>query len=188
MTTERLPNWKIATLAAWQVGGAIGRVNTEDIADLCWKWAPARFSWKRYDYPDIRIVGEALRDAKKAKNGHLLDGDEREGGWLLTAAGASWAAANQSILTNIGAERSRSLLTRESDGVLQSLRQNALYAQWRGGGSSPSRFDVAHTIGLTADAPRAVVSSRLDEILNTAIVGKYEDIQEFVKWLRATVL
>ena len=186
MTDERLSNWKIATLAAWHAGAATTRADTEDVADLCWKWAPSRFGWKKYpQYPDIRIVGEALRDAKKAKNGHLLDGDEREGGWLLTTGGIDWATTNRHLLADLSQELGRSALPREDDSFLKSLRSSTLYARWESGQGPPSRFQAADALGLTADAPIQVFRHRLDEAFNGAIVGQYQDLQEYVKWLRA---
>lgn len=63
----------------------------EDIAIRANELAPGRFAWRKYPQNiEIEIVGKALRDAKKEKNGSLVIGDN-EKGWILSPAGAQWA-------------------------------------------------------------------------------------------------
>ncbi|MGI8925415.1 MAG: hypothetical protein ACR2HN_02065 [Tepidiformaceae bacterium] len=182
---NRLPNFKIAALALWEMGGASERVETEDVAAVCWKWAPERFGWKKYpQFPDIRIVAEALRDAKKAKNGELASGDERGGGWTLTPAGVAWIASSPELLSQFAMSSGRSILSRQKEQLLRSLRAHPAFEAWKGG-CSANRFTVADASGLTADSPTVVVVSRLNELLSASAVHGDQELQEFIKWLLA---
>jgi hypothetical protein len=181
---ERLPNWRIATLALWHLGGATGRIDTEDIAELCWKWAPERFGWKKHIYPDIRIAGDALADAKKAKNGHLTDGDEREGGWVLTPAGVESIRANQELLDRFEGPPGRSALRREQDTLIQSLLSSEAHRRWQAG-EGLTRFDVIDAIDLTADAPNTAIEHKLATLTNAVTIAGDQKAEEFIEWLRS---
>jgi hypothetical protein len=183
---ERLSNWQIAAAALWALGGATVRTETEDIAELCWRWAPERFGWKRHPYPDIRIAGEALRDAKKSKNGRLMDGEEKEGGWLLTEAGLSWIGAHRRLVDSLATVPGRSALPKTQDRVLQSLLNHSVYVAWRTGRTA-TRSDIADAMEVTADAPTSVVRARLASVANAASLAGDSQLTELTRWLQETL-
>jgi hypothetical protein len=84
---KKLNNAQIVTLAVAQLGGEAKAVDMEDIAVAAYKIAPSRFCWRKYpDRIDLGLIRDALRDAKKKKNGALLQGDNK-GGWMISAYG-----------------------------------------------------------------------------------------------------
>lgn len=182
---DRLSNWKLAAIAGWKLGGATKRVDTEDIAEQCWLWAPERFGWKRHSFPDIRIAGEALRDAKKTKNGGLMEGEEKDGGWLLTSAGVEWIRRNQSLVDSFIASPGRSALPRQQDSLLQALAAHIVFQSWKDE-RSVRRSDIADALDLTADAASSSIRQRLTTVCNAASLAADETLKEFTEWLRET--
>lgn len=62
----------------------------EDIAIKADELAPGRFAWRKYpNLIDLDAVSVALRDAKKAKTGGFLIGDNAKG-WILSPTGVRW--------------------------------------------------------------------------------------------------
>lgn len=161
----------------------MNRTETEEISERCYRWAPERFGWKRYPYPDIRVVGEALRDAKKRKNGNLMAGDEKVGGWLLTPSGISWIAQHGSLIDRLSSSPGRSALPIVKDRLLQSITGHSVFEAWMSG-SPVSRSDVADALDMTADAQPEVLRMRLDTLINAALVSEDPQLKEFTTWLR----
>ena len=87
---KKLNNAQTVTLAVAQLGGESKTIDIEDIALVAYKIAPSRFCWRKYPYRiDLGLIRDALRDAKKKKNGVLLQGDNKEG-WMISANGLQW--------------------------------------------------------------------------------------------------
>lgn len=177
---ERAPNYQVAALALWLLGGATVRQLTDDVAVKCWNLAPHRFSWERYpEYPNLDTARVALSDAKKAKYGALVEGDNKSG-WLLTEAGAKWALANASLPDLEGTES----LRLHSSRVLAALKKHPLYQKWLMRAPFPDPPEVADAIELPADTPRRVIMRKLDSLGNSASLSKQEEVEGYVRWLR----
>jgi hypothetical protein len=90
-TIAELSNPQVVTLAVYLAAGATKNVDTEHIAVQAHRLAPGRYRWKYYpEQIDIEKVAESLRDAQKARYGHLIQG-ARGSGWMLTRAGLDFA-------------------------------------------------------------------------------------------------
>lgn len=182
--STRLTNYQVAAFALWAAGGATRRVDTEDVAVVCWRYAPSRFSWKKYpDYPDKEVVRFALADAKKSKNGAIVAGDATEG-WRLTPMGIRWVKNNDTWLREFETRPGRSRLSAEDDASLRKVRSHSLFEAWGRGETRPSRYDIADVADVTADAPLKTVVDRLSELENLAIVAADDEMRRFVQWLR----
>ena len=84
INAQKFSNHEIAVLALFLLGGRSGNIETEDVAVQMNTIAPGRFNWRKYkDQIDIDNVRSALRDAKKKRNGLLVDGSEKRAGDLL---------------------------------------------------------------------------------------------------------
>jgi len=185
LSSERLANHELAVYCLSTAGGATQHLDTEQVAVLCWRLAPTRFSWRTYpEYPDKDTVRSALSDAKKAKYGHLVDGDSFHG-WTLTSEGVAWVRAHQSALQQLEAGPTRSSVSQINDTLLQRLRAHPLLAEWQRGAAAPTRYDIADVTQLTADAPLKLVEQRLGELENTAVFAGDSNMKEFVEWLRS---
>jgi len=90
-TIAELSNPQVVTLAIYLAGGSTKNIDTEHIAVQAHRLAPGRYRWKYYpEQIDIEKVAESLRDAQKARYGHMIQG-ARGSGWMLTRAGLDFA-------------------------------------------------------------------------------------------------
>jgi len=90
-TIGELSNPQVVTLAIYLAGADTQTVDTEHIAVHAHRLAPGRYRWKYYpEQIDIEKVAESLRDAQKARYGHMVQG-ARGLGWMLTRAGLDFA-------------------------------------------------------------------------------------------------
>ena len=187
MQIGELPNYKIAILALWDIGGATTPQHPEDVAARCYELAPGRFSWARYpQYPNAETAAVALRDGKKSKNGSLTRGNNKIG-WLLTTNGISWVQEVQSSLrvTKIGI--STPALRREDSSDLSALQAHKMFASWKAQIENIHIYQVADAVRLTADAPHDVIVRRIDQLLNKAQIAELPELQEYLRWLRVNI-
>src|SRR5438270_6015939 len=106
-TIAELSNPQVVTLAVYLAAGATKNVDTEHIAVQAHHLAPGRYRWKYYpEQIDIEKVAESLRDAQKARYGHLVQG-ARGSGWMLTRAGLDFARAHMEHSGNPDLTRAR---------------------------------------------------------------------------------
>jgi hypothetical protein len=182
----RLANWQIVALALWQLGGSTIRQATEDVAVSAWKLAPERFSWERYtQYPNLDTARVALSDAKKRKYGTLVDGDQ-ERGWLLTSAGVAWAK-NQGSTPGATSKLGPSALRSNNASALSAIEASRVFQSWATGEREFDVYELADAIQLPADAPRALIASRVDQLLNAATLADLTKHKEFLTWLKGRI-
>jgi hypothetical protein len=94
--SDILSNPQIVTIATFLIGGATTPVDIEDIAMKSNEIAPGRFAWRKYpDQINIFQISNSLSDARKTKNGALLNGSAQKG-WMLTANGLDFAKQQES--------------------------------------------------------------------------------------------
>jgi hypothetical protein len=182
---SRLTNPEVATYALWRVGGAKKPCETEDVAALCWKIAPSRFSWKRYpQFPDKETIRFALADAKKKKYGELVHGSGGEG-WILTTNGIRWVERNMEVLRKLDGAPGRSRLDPAADEQLRHAREHYLFQRWHADQVEPPEYyDVADLAELPADAPQTAVADRLSRLENVTEIAGDHEMKEFLIWVR----
>src|SRR5260221_11218026 len=86
---SRIDNPEIVPFALFQLNGAGEFVDVEDIFDRCYQLAPERFGWRKYPYPNYKILSKALRDIEGKDPSLLLktpDGLKRQ----LSAKAIQW--------------------------------------------------------------------------------------------------
>lgn len=88
---SKYANHELVTIAILLLGGETRPADLEDIAVKVNDLAPGRFAWRKYpNQINIKYVDDALRDAKKIKNGrYVLKSSKQE--WLLTTKGLEFA-------------------------------------------------------------------------------------------------
>ena len=184
MDISRLPNFRIALLALWDIGGATSPQHPEDVAVKCFELAPNRFCWRRYpQYPHLETAAMALRNAKRSKNGALVSGSNRIG-WLLATSGVDWVQEAQHFLSSAERMRSRTALRREDVSELDALRSHQAFSAWQARSDVIHVYQVADAVRLTADAPREIIGRRIDELYNKARLAGISELQEYITWLR----
>lgn len=87
----KFSNHELVTLAVYLLGGESKFIDTEDIAMRANELAPGRFTWRKYPQQiNIENVRTFLSDAKKLKNGGLVNGSGTKG-WMLSETGLEFA-------------------------------------------------------------------------------------------------
>ena len=105
---------EIVAVAAYLVGGDRKPVDTEDIAMKANEIAPGRFSWRKYpNQIDLELIYKHLWDLTKEDKGAYVTGSKNDG-WLLTLAGASFAASSVEKLNNLEPVREKRPKTEEN--------------------------------------------------------------------------
>ncbi|MGC3980144.1 MAG: hypothetical protein QM808_02685 [Steroidobacteraceae bacterium] len=115
-------NHELVVVAAYLVGAHSSSADTEDIANTAHKISPGRFSWRKYDYPNIETVRKRLWDATKIERGAYLIGSEKSG-WRLTKAGYDFASEHASAFSSIQPKRTR---TTQSERKTQTREINRM--------------------------------------------------------------
>ncbi len=81
----------IIVMAMLRLGGDSKGLDMEDIAVECHIVSPKTFAWRKYpDQINLDLVANAMRDAKRDRNGALLSGGQTQG-WRLTVAGQKYS-------------------------------------------------------------------------------------------------
>jgi hypothetical protein len=168
-------------VALWRLGGSTQRLDTEHIAVEAWRIAPQRFAWQNYpDYPNLDTARVALSDAKKAKYGSLVDGNNKSG-WLLTSNGLAWARGSE--INHSQSTATHSLLRQEHYKALENVKKSAYYLDWQKGRAKIDFSRAADSLDLTADVPRGIVHQRLSALRNGAELVGESELGEFLRWL-----
>ncbi len=123
---DKFANHELVTIAILLLGGETKPVDLEDIGMKVNQLAPGRFAWRKYPTQvNIKYVDDALRDAKKLKNGsYVLKSSKDE--WLLTVGGLAFARRRIQELEGADVSREpmgtkeRNWVRRERDRLLGS--------------------------------------------------------------------
>jgi hypothetical protein len=86
--SPKLTNADLFLYALYRLGGAGKYIDVEDVFMEMWRLAPARFSWRKYQQPNYKIMSKAIVDIDQRGDGNLLlgTGDSRQ----LSAQGVEW--------------------------------------------------------------------------------------------------
>jgi hypothetical protein len=197
MRHEKLPNWQIAVYALHTLGGATQRIATEDVTLRCFEIAPDAFSWVKYpQYPDKDIVRSALVDARKPKNGALVQGRSGKGvglhrtsaleptpdGWSLTEAGARWVSLKEEDLAQQLRFRQASSHRQDIRQKLARIREHGVYLTFleQPEGFTPSLGEMAELFRCRVDADWQIWEKRFNAAINMAESVRDSSVLEFV--------
>ena len=185
--TGRLSNAHICAYALWVLGGASEPQDLEDVTAKCFELAPERFSWRKHSYPNLETAWAAMRHDGKGGEAPLVKGGKRVG-WLLTADGIQWVNDNLAMFDVEGEERGHMILRRDQVAALKALEFHPAYLKWSNGEEDVKIYEIADAVQLTADAPKAIVSQRIDELGNMARIARTIDTLRFLEWLQVQLV
>lgn len=164
--------------------GALGEVDTEDVAIAAHALAPAAFGWRKHtEHIDLDVVRTSLRHEKESP-GARIDGSVRTG-WHLTPTGQAWLArhpdltggAEISVAATPAATAKHRAETRDVSTAITRVRTSAAYRTWEAGGSvSPAAAaDVFRIDVYTPASERTRKTARIKEL-----VAGHSDLQQFL--------
>lgn len=184
------PNRELVLYALYLIGGDTNRVHTEDIAVKCHELFPDSFSWVRYPaLADKDIVRIALADARKAKNGSLVEGrtgrrnrQRPDDGWRLTEAGLAWVMQRAG---EFDAERGSASLKEHRQDLLRKLRrlrEHPLFVRFRDDPPSfrPSPGELADMLRCRVDADEEIWQERFTKLRRRAESAGRRELVDFL--------
>jgi hypothetical protein len=191
------PNRELVVLVLYLLGGESGSVHTEDIAVKCHQHFPDAFSWTKFrQFPDKDIVRVALTDARKEKNGALVQGragqshglvaktsrEPTPDGWCLTPRGVLWIRSRQADLERLLGKPETKEHRQRLLQQLRRVREHTLFGTFV---ADPEGFragigQIADLMQCRVDSEPRVWESRFTTLRNKAIAAKQQDIIQFV--------
>ena len=195
-----ITNVDVVVYALAILGGAEKPVYSEDIAVKCYELAPSRFSWQfpRYrekGWPDKYIVKTALEDAKKSKNGGLVEGsyalEITRDGWRLTPRGANWFKESKSrIEKEIGIAGSNipKRAKEEIERSMQAVAKHPLYKKYLENGSleGSTIYELTDMLNCSPDAPIELITRKFQRLRSMAELMDKKDVIVFLELFYAT--
>lgn len=159
-------NIDVVVLATYVAGGALRKIDTEDIAIKCHEIAPGRFSWRKYPQQiNIELIRIRLSGAKKEG---LLSGSQ-SGGWMLTAKGAEYVERELHGLAR-GASSRTSISSADRSwaaGERKRLLSTSAFKKYGAGKEDAiTAIDVGEFFRIDAYIDGEVRQRKIDRILN----------------------
>jgi len=173
LETEAISNVTLALASLYQLGGAEGFVDIEDVALSAFTLSPDRFGWRtRRDYPSWERVRTAFVHAnqgeKRRGRSPLVISNTLGTAWRLTAEGVAFVHANYRTFGPQEQLRRRS--GKAADRVRQ-IRHHAAFVAFSNG--TPvvdiKRFQLADLLLCPPDSSIASVRRKLDAAKAAAV-------------------
>ena len=182
--TDSSSQFEVVTLAVFLLGGDKRPVDTEDVAVKAHELAPGRFAWRKYpDQINLELIRVSLSDAKKPKNGAMLDGSG-DTGWSLTPDGFQWAKKAAAVLPGQDLQRRREdgrgggveeqRWRRERERILRTKAWEA----WSSGRRDVSVRDAEDVFRIDAYAVGRMRSLKITRL--RSLFDEADQIQEFL--------
>ena len=197
MSGIRRTNRELVVYVLGRLGGSFRPIHTEEIALMCHKLFPDKFSWTRYpDLPDKETVRFALMDARKVRYDNLVDGRSGQGlghpsktkrqrtldGWVLTNAGIRWFKSQASAIDSEASTRQPSDHRQSALRRLKRIFGHRLYYEYAQNPRlfDPSLGDLASLLRCRVDAPPNVWETRFQALNRDATLTDRVELSAFV--------
>jgi hypothetical protein len=180
--TPEISNADLVPFALRRLGGSEGYVDVEDIFEELWKLAPARFRWRKYDYPDLKKTSKALRDFEEANPGLLLktpDGLSRQ----LAVEGQKWLEERLPAYENEFARGAAVTSARRRDyAPLLEIERQPLLRRFVDAQGLPDvdRAEVAELLKAAPDSGAASLGKRLARLRAASRAAKRDQLYRFL--------
>lgn len=195
MENKGITNVDVVVYALALLGGAEKTVYSEDIAVKCYELSRSRFSWQLACYhekgwPDKYIVKTALEDAKKIKNGGLVEGryalETTKDGWRITPRGADWLKESKSrIEKELGTAASIIPKKKKEDfeRTMSALVKHPLYRKYLDNASvqGSTIYELTDMLGCSPDAPIEMIRNKLRRLRTMAELMDKKNIIAFLE-------
>lgn len=183
----KIDNPELIPLALHSLEGAGKFVDVEDIFQECWKIAPERFGWRKYEYPNYKTLSKALRDFEGNYPNLLLktkDGLMRQ----LSAEGVRWIEGRLPLYNKLLERREAMPPTRmRTQRLLNEVRDHKLFTMYsRGDRDRYPKHEVADLLTCSPDSPVSTWNQRIGTLRSAAAVSKRSDLAEFFDFLLET--
>ena len=180
----RIDNLEIVPLALYQLGGTGHFIDVEDIFERCYKLAPERFGWRKYPYPNYKILSKALRDIE-GKYPKLLiktpDGLKRQ----LSAEAIEWVRVRLPQFERVLGKPGMNPPTRRTgQKLLNEFRDHPLTRGFLEGHEPELiKHEVADLLLCSPDSPPQVWRERLESYRSAATQSNRSDLVRFLEYI-----
>lgn len=163
----------------------IGRfIDVEDLFIKCYELSPERFGWRKYKYPNYKILHKALTDFEEKYPEFIIktpDGLSRQ----LTAEGVEWTKNRLPIFRKLlQSPEIAAPKKRPNQKILNEIAVNNLFIDFSEGRKPElDKFEVADLLLCSPDSPSALWNERLISYKSTAEDSKRTDLVDFFDYL-----
>ena len=181
---SRIDNPEIVPFALFQLNGAGEFVDVEDIFDRCYQLAPERFGWRKYPYPNYKILSKALRDIEGKDPSLLLktpDGLKRQ----LSAKAIQWVRDRLPEFKEIlGVSGINPPTRRTGQKLLNEFRDHPLTRGFLEGAELQLvKHQVADLLLCSPDSPAQLWKERLESYRSAATLSNRADLVRFLEFI-----
>jgi hypothetical protein len=179
-----ISNTDIIPLALLDLGGAGKFIDVEDLFMRCYEISPERFGWRKYQYPNYKILYQALVDFDR-KHPELIirtpDGLSRQ----LSAEGVKWIEQRYSIFRKLLETPEKIPPTRRpNQRILNDISKHSHFRSYLSEGSIDlSKYQVAEILLCSPDSQPSLWKERLETYRSAALQSKRKDIVSFLDYL-----
>ncbi len=158
-------NADAVSLACYEAGGALNRIDIEHIALAAYEIAPVQFCWKHFpERIDLRTVQYALKN-EVLSTAPRLTGSVKDG-YQLTPVGLEWAHGSVSAVGNDVAD-DRQGVTPKIEAERRRLRSTSAFRKHVAGGDAAiTRQDFDAFVRINDYFPDALRTERIAKITN----------------------
>jgi hypothetical protein len=180
----RVDNTEFIPFALHELGGSGEFFDVEDIFLHCYKIAPERFRWRKYDLPNYKTLSKALRDFEGSHPSLLVktaDGLSRQ----LSAEGNAWVRSKLPLFERVLRKPGANPPTRRRDQrLLNEFADSSLVQTFlQGGQPELVRHEVADVLLCAPDSPASVWRERLQTYRSAADAARRSDLVEFLDYV-----
>lgn len=180
---EEITNADLFLYSLHCLGGAGKYVDVEDVFVEMWKLAPARFRWRKYDYPNYKVMSKAVVDISQRGDSRLLlgSGNMRQ----LSAEGVAWVEGRKERFEALASGRLPAPPDRRpTQRVVAELVKQRLVREFLAGDNPElDRTYIAQLLRCAPDAPRHVWKERLETLRSAARDGGRDNVLAFLEHL-----
>ena len=181
---RRLSNADWFMYALLEVGGIGKFVDVEDVFVEMWRLAPARFGWRKHEFPNYKSTSKALSEPGRRSGADDLIMQTADGlGRQLTGKGTEWVRQRQDVFEAAARQRRSAGLGRRGIASISELSRSSLLKAFRENHSIIlGRNDVAYLLKCAPDSPRVVWKRRV-ESLRAAAAAQWDDVVRFLEFV-----
>ena len=181
---KTMANIDFIPLALFELGGVGQYIDVEDVFFKCYELSPERFGWRKYQYPNYKILYQSLIDFE-IKLPELIiktsDGLSRQ----LSAEGVEWLNNNMEKFKDfLDIPELITLPKRPHHRILNEISKNDLFIMYSEG-ISPSfnKYVISDLLLCSPDSSAQLLRERLDSYRSAAKNSNREDIVRFFDYL-----
>ena len=181
---KTMANIDFIPIALYELGGIGQYIDVEDVFFKCYELSPERFGWRKYPFPNYKILYQSLIDFE-IKYPELIiktsDGLSRQ----LSAEGVEWIQIKiDSFNELLGISGKKTPTRRPHQRILNEISKNNLFITYSEGRfPSLNRYQISDLLLCSPDSSTQLLRERLDTYRSAAKNSNQEEIVNFFDFL-----